>query len=373
MKIVYIVNTRMPNQRAHGFQIAKTCEKFAAMGNDVLLLHPYRKNDLTQDIFDYYGLQRNFKAETIFSIDVIVLSRLIGFLAFYLQSLLFSLALLFRKFDKDSVIYTRDIFIVFLFQIKGHKVVYNVHNWSKKRELFSKLLNKNIKIVSNSEGTKRKMMEEGFTHVIAVPNGVDIGEYNTVADVSETRKKLNLPIDKKIAMYVGNLYQWKGIDVILEASRLMKEARVLFVIVGGDTDDLKKYSEKVVGVSNVLFVGHKRREDVPLYVRSADVLLLPNSAVTEESRSQTSPIKMFEYMASSVPIIASSLPSIQEVLNSDSALLIEPDSPVALAQGIEEVLNNQSLAKKKAEKALADVKKYTWDEYAKKIIQFIES
>lgn len=373
MKIVYIVNTRMPNQRAHGFQIAKTCEKFAALGNDVLLLHPYRKNDVTENIFDYYGLQRNFKAETVSSIDVIVFSHIIGFLAFYLQSLLFSLVLIFKNFDNDSVIYTRDIFIAFLFQVKGHRVVYNVHNWSKKRELFSKLLNKNIKIICNSDGTKRKMIEEGFTRVIAVPNGVDTEEYNSVMDIQQVRSSLKLPVAKKIAMYVGNLYKWKGIDVILETARLVDMADILFVVVGGDIDDLKQYTQKAAGTDNVLFVGHKQKREIPSYIRSADVLLLPNSAVTEESRSQTSPIKMFEYMASGVPIIASNLPSIREVLNEENSFLVEPDSPKALAEGLKEILNNRPLAKKKAEKALADVKKYTWDEYAKKIIQFIES
>ncbi len=361
----------MPSQRAHGFQIAKTCEKFAALGNDVSLLHPYRKNDLTEDIFNYYGLKRNFKVEVIPSLDVIVLSRYIGFLAFYLQSFLFSLALIFRKFDKNSIIYTRDIFIALIFQMKNYAVAYNVHNWSKKRKLFSKLLNREMKIVCNSEGTKRKIMEEGFTRVIAVPNGVDIEDYGIMEDVLGVRKRLNLPINKKIVMYVGNLYQWKGVDVMLRAAKFMEEKDIVFVIVGGDEDDIKKYTQKTADITNVLFVGHKQKKDIPLYIKSSDVLLLPNSAITEESRYHTSPIKMFEYMASGVPIIASNLPSIREILNEENSFLVQPDSPKTLAEEIQIVFDNLAFAKKKAEKARIDVQKYTWDEYAKKILHFI--
>lgn len=373
MKIVYIVNTRMPSQRAHGFQIAKTCEKFAALGNEVSLLYPYRKNDLTEDIFNYYGLQRNFKVEMLGSVDFILMSRFLGVLAFYLQSFLFSCALIFRKFDEDSIIYTRDIFIALIFQVKGHITVYNVHNWSRKRELFSRLLNKKMKIVCNSEGTKRKMVENKFRNILSVPNGVDIEEYAIPFSREDVRRKVNLPGDKKVVTYVGNLYRWKGVDTLLGAARLIPDENVLFVIVGGDEDDLKAYAKKAESIKNILFVGHKQKKEIPLYLKSADVLILPNSAITEESMHHTSPIKMFEYMASGVPIVASNLPSIREVLNTDNAFLAEPDAPQSVAGEIKKVFENPLTAKEKADQALEDVKKYTWDEYAKKIINFIQS
>ncbi|MDP2705036.1 MAG: glycosyltransferase family 4 protein [Patescibacteria group bacterium] len=373
MKIVYIVNTRMPNQRAHGFQIAKTCEKFAALGNEVSLLYPYRKNDLTEDIFDYYGVQRNFKTETLGSVDFILMSRFLGVLAFYLQSVWFSFALIFKKFDEDSIVYTRDIFVAFIFQVKKYETIYNVHNWSKKREIFSRLLNKEIKVVCNSEGTKRKIVENGFKRVIAVPNGVDIEEYDMTADRENIRRKLNLPVDKKIAMYVGNLYRWKGVDTLIEAARAIQDPDILFVIVGGDEDDLKTYSQKADGIKNILFAGHKQKKEIPLYLKSSNVLLLPNSAATEESVHHTSPIKMFEYMASGVPIVASDLPSVKEVLNEGNAILVTPDDPASLAEGIRKVLENQTDALAKAQHAYEDVKKYTWREYAVKIMNFLKS
>ena len=76
-------------------------------------------------------------------------------------------------------------------------------------------------------------------------------------------------------------------------------------------------------------------------------------------------------MASGVPIIASNLPSIREILNEENSFLVQPDSPKTLAEEIQIVFDNLAFAKKKAEKARIDVQKYTWDEYAKKILHFI--
>lgn len=374
MKIIYIVNTRMPNQRAHGFQIAKTCEKFAELGHRVELWYPKRKSDLDEDVFSYYGLKRNFKTEEIPGPDAIILDRYIGPLAYYVQSFLFALKLFFRKLSRGALVYTRDFFAAFIFGLRGYDAVYNVHNWSGGRELFYKFfllfLAKKPRAVCNSEGTRKMVGRAGFGDSIAVPNGVDLEDYATLGDQKALRKGLGLPADKKIVMYVGNFYPWKGVSVVLDCARSLTErGDIVFVVVGGDEDDLKKY---IPGAPpNVIFAGHQVKKVVPRYLKAADVLLLPNIAATKESINYTSPIKMFEYMAADRPIIASDLPSLREVLNEDNALIVPPGRPEALARGIERILTDGSLARRISGQALIDVKKYTWDEYAKKILNFL--
>jgi glycosyltransferase involved in cell wall biosynthesis len=70
--------------------------------------------------------------------------------------------------------------------------------------------------------------------------------------------------------------------------------------------------------------GFKEKQRIPEYQMAADMLVLPNIPSTKESEKYTSPIKMFEYMASGVPIIASDMPSLREVLNDHNATLIPP-------------------------------------------------
>lgn len=365
----------MPTDKAHGYQISKTCEKFAALGNEVELLVPNRKNYVADDLFDYYGLKKNFNVTKIPCPDVIFLSHYIGALAFYAQTFFFSAKLFIKKVERESLIYSRDIFSILIFRLRGFDVVYNAHNWSKKMKWFMKIfLNKDLKIVCNSEGTRKQIAKDGFANSIAVPNGVDLEEFDNLEDKFEIRKNFELPADKKIIMYVGHLYEWKGVGVVLDSAKLLRDKKdAIFVIVGGDEEERKEYTAKIIneGVKNMLFLGHKLKKDIPRYLKSADVLLLPNIATTKESVNYTSPIKMFEYMASGVPIIASNLPSIREILNKKNSFLVEPNNPKAIVGGIEKLLSDSIFAENIAGSAKKDVKKYTWDEYAKKILNFI--
>lgn len=376
MKIIYIANTLMPTDKAHGYQISKTCEKLASFGNEIKLLVPNRKNHVSDDLFEYYGLKRNFSIEKILGPDVIFLGHYIGSLAFYLQSLFFSVKLLFKEVEKESIIYSRDVLPVLVFKLRGFSIAYNAHNWSKKRKWFLRIfLGRNIKIVCNSEGTKKQIAQDGFYNLIAIPNGVDIEEFDSLDDKFEIRKKFSLPTDKKIVMYTGHLYGWKGVSVIIDTANLLsKRDDIFFVIIGGDKIEQYKYLKLVrdKDINNVLFLEHKLRKEIPKYLTSADILLLPNTNVNKESVEYTSPIKMFEYMASGVPIIASDLLSLREVLNESNAMLIEPNNPYILAYKIEKLLNDNTFSEYIANNARNDVKKYTWDKYASNLIDFLE-
>lgn len=100
----------------------------------------------------------------------------------------------------------------------------------------------------------------------------------------------------------------------------------------------------------------------------ADVLVLPNKSGWRESELFTSPMKLFEYMASGKPVVASSLPSIREILSDNNAFLVQPNNPAELARGIETLISNPELGKKLAAQALADVAQYSWEMRAKKIL-----
>jgi glycosyltransferase involved in cell wall biosynthesis len=91
------------------------------------------------------------------------------------------------------------------------------------------------------------------------------------------------------------------------------------------------------------------------------VLVLPNppSAI---SREFTSPLKLFEYMASGRPIVASDLPAMREVLRHEhNALLFEPGNAPALTAAIRRIKEDPDLGARMARQAYADVHAYTWD------------
>jgi len=88
------------------------------------------------------------------------------------------------------------------------------------------------------------------------------------------------------------------------------------------------------------------------------------------SRYFTSPLKLFDYMAAGVPIVASDLPALREVLtDEENALLVPPGEPDGLARAIERLLGDPALADCLRGRAFADVAAYTWDRRAERIIE----
>ena len=112
------------------------------------------------------------------------------------------------------------------------------------------------------------------------------------------------------------------------------------------------------------FVGQVDPTQVPALLRSVDVLALPNTP-GRASSAYTSPLKLFEYMASGRPIVASDLPALREVLGPDTnAVLVEAGNPEALASGLARVLGDPALASRLAAQARDNVREWTWDKRA---------
>jgi len=149
---------------------------------------------------------------------------------------------------------------------------------------------------------------------------------------------------------------------------------LLIVGDGEELNKLKKITEKEKLQNRVRFVGHIPHSEVTKFLTKAKVLVLPNIEDNLDSSSLfTSPLKLFEYMATGIPIVASDIKSLKEILkHEESAYLVKPGDPVALAQGIRKVLSDEKLKNKISLRAKEEVVKYTYSERAQKIKQLIE-
>ena len=86
-----------------------------------------------------------------------------------------------------------------------------------------------------------------------------------------------------------------------------------------------------------------------------------------------SPLKLFEYMASRRPIVASDFPVLHEILTHEkNVLFVEPDNSNELVASISRLKNDKSLSHKISERAFIDVKEYTWERRVMKVIDFFE-
>jgi glycosyltransferase involved in cell wall biosynthesis len=374
MNILYIANARIPTEKAHGIQIMKMCEAFAVADNEVELVIPRRINHIKECPFGYYGVRENFKITKLPCLDLIFLDKYIGHLGMWVESFTFNISvfccLLFKKVD---IIYTRDKFLL-PFVLFKKNIVFEVHAFPKNYFLYERFIKRCKKIITITQGLKNLFIkkEVNENNILVAPDGVDFKKFNISLNKEECRKKLNLPTDKKIVLYTGHLYRWKGVDVLAEASKFLPENYLVY-FVGGTEEDIKKFKFRYSKLESIQVIGHRPYSEIPCWLKAADVLVLPNSKKEEISREWTSPIKLFEYMASSRPIVASDLPSIREILNKNNSILVEPDDPGSLANGIKEVLEIPSLSHNISDCALREIKKYTWQERAKKISKFINN
>jgi len=178
-------------------------------------------------------------------------------------------------------------------------------------------------------------------------------------------------------IYAGQLYPWKGVGTAVAAMQHLPEYR-LTIVGGNDHEQLKRLREQAVtcGVDGrVAFAGHVAPPMVKEYLARAraGVVPLPSEGYPK-ARQFTSPLKLFEYMAAGVPTVASDLPSTREVLrDGENAILVAPDDPRALAEGVRRVLADPRLARRLADNALRDVQQFSWRRRAERILAFMAS
>ncbi|MEK7531789.1 MAG: glycosyltransferase family 4 protein [Patescibacteria group bacterium] len=369
MKILYIANIRLPTEKAHGIQIMKTCEALSDLGHQVELLVPRRFNRLKEDPFSYYGVRRNFSIRRIFCLDFTRLGR-VGFLV---ELFSFSEFVFWKTiFQKADAYYGRDTLPLLYLSIWKKNIFWEAHK-GERSFVANALLKRASKIIAISEGIKDFFVSKGVSSskIFVIPDAVDVSLFDIETSRKEARRLLGFPQEKKIVTYSGSLslYEWKGVDVFFEASKILED--VLFLVVGGSQEEVKKLEGEVS--KNVRFVGQVPHRKIPLYLKASDVLVLPNKKGNEVSERFTSPMKLFEYMASDVPIVASRLPSIEEVVSEKEVFFFEPNNSKSLAEQILFVFGHEEEAMKKASLAKEKSKEYSWEKRVQKIVFSIKN
>ncbi len=182
----------------------------------------------------------------------------------------------------------------------------------------------------------------------------------------------SLKINGSIIMYVGNLEKYQGIDLLLGSFKLVldKIADAHLVIVGGSVEDIKAYEglSSQLGINtNVHFVGQKPVSQLGSFLSQADVL------VSSRIQGENTPMKIYSYLDSGRPLVATCLPTHTQVLDNQIALLVQPE-PKAMADGIISLIDDIDLATALAFRAKERVKKeYSFKAFQKKLLGFYES
>ncbi|KKK42880.1 hypothetical protein LCGC14_3169390 [marine sediment metagenome] len=152
---------------------------------------------------------------------------------------------------------------------------------------------------------------------------------------------------------------------MIESAKRVTEhhKNVSFVLVGGNTIQVNRYKQKVyeIGLSRYfVFTGQVRPNTITLFVKLADILVSPRI------KGDNTPLKIYSYLRSGKPVVATNHPTHTQVLDDTVALLTEC-RPEAFADGINKLINNTELRQKLSTNALILAEtKYSFETYLSK-------
>jgi rhamnosyl/mannosyltransferase len=199
--------------------------------------------------------------------------------------------------------------------------------------------------------------------VSVVANGCDVPADRTFPGLATERPPR--------VLYAGQLYPWKGVDVLVDAVARVPGARL--VILGGlpgeaDAGRVRARAEALGIADRVELRGMVPQPEVAGELARARVVAVPVRR-TEMTLRHTSSLKAFEAMAAGRPIVASDLPSSREFLrHGENAWLVPPDDPVALAEGLARLLGDDALSERIARAAFGDAVAFSWDARARRLM-----
>ena len=352
MKLAYFSGSTLPSRQANSVHVMKMCRSFASLDHEVTL---YATGET--DVFDYYGVEKNFNICTVKRPNI---RGLIGILFAYR---------IVRAAKKESfdTIYSRNLYASFFSRKLNIPFIFEVHgmpNNALQLIAFKKIIkSKNlIKLVVISTALKKIILEN-----IPEAQTVQIQVAHDAADL----KPLPPSNSKRLTLaYVGSLYQGRGIDLILTIAAKLPQYD--FHIIGGSDQEVSFWQKQKT--SNIVFHGFIPHSQLDQLTAKSDILLAPYQEGTKtiggiDSTQWMSPLKIFESMASGKALISSNLPVLKEVLEHNyNSILIPPNDTEAWVEAITQ-LEDENVRQRLADNALDDIKtKYTWFERAKLVL-----
>lgn len=396
-EIFFITKISMPGKRGVCFAIAQMCQAFAQNGHQVELILPNREIDQSlrnENFWDYFQIGKNVFG--IKKLPVVTLPQLgsLEFIISHLRELVlgwsFSLMVFFYLWSaRRSYVHLftecKELLVLLrlLFWIYNPRVIYEVHILPQ--NFYERVLDwlgspRADTVVATTRTIARHYRQAGRS-VIVLPNGINLEDFDYLTPKIEIRQTLKVPLDRIIIGYGGRFVtdkMEKGIPELIKAFTVLKQKHknILLLCVGGPLKYVDKYrilaQKSGLNSNEAIFLDHVPPKTLYQYMRIFDVCVMPFPDNSHFAHIM-SPLKLFEYMASKNPIVATDLPSVREILtNGETAILAKPGDSNDLARIITLLINDEKLRERLAQKAFRLVSKsHTWRKRQAKITVLI--
>nr|CRH07488.1 putative GT4 [Candidatus Magnetococcus massalia] len=373
LKVAYVASLDLPdNRRAHAMQMLKNGQAMAQCVEDFEFITDvwwHNRKRLTPEVMGaFYGITHPFP------IIGMPLRRFAGSNIPWLRQLYFKAAAWRCKLRGVDFIYTRTYPLVKESLKRGLATVVEIHSPPGRTPELDAMLPlmqhpKLLAFTTISQPLADRYREAGVPaeKLLVLPDGVDLERFAQPLTTAQARQKLGLDPQRPMGVYVGHLYDGRGIDTMLEAARRLPG--VDFHIVGGYPKDIARWQQEANGLPNMRFAGFVENEQVPLHLWAGDFLMMPygNGCATKEWMS---PLKLFEYMAAQRPIISSDFPILREVISHEQeGYFAPPDDGPAWAQAIETLMADAALRQRMAEQGFQKVQAFSWKRRMEQVLE----
>jgi len=261
---------------------------------------------------------------------------------------------------------------------KVSKIIYRVGGWAfnDPRSFLSKAFYKFIEkfsakwkdiIIFNSEHDRKQAIKLGIKpkqKIITIYNGIDVDKLEFLSKEKAREKLLQdtryprsydgagkIQDTNHLIGTIANLYKTKGLEHLIKAAKLSlakvssADQQIKFVVIGEgmEREKLENLIKKYNLEKNFFLVG--AISDAYKYLKAFDIFVLP-------SVKEGFPWTILEAMAAEVPIIATKVGGVPEIIqNNQSGIIVEPKNPKQLAEAIKELIKSPELRKKLTQKA----------------------
>jgi len=359
MNIAFVSASVVPSRYANSVHVMKLCAAFAELGH-VVRLYAVQGEPHT-DPYNQYDVPRSFSISFVEKPSTPVL-----------RAIVHSSALRYALRHSDPApdeIHGRIPLGVAAVADLGIPIVYHSHGIPSRqiqrlaeKYVFSRRTFKRLVCISHAlrEDYLRLYPRLAPESVIVAPNGADVSVVAVKALEEWPGRDGCLQVG-----YVGHLYPGRGVDVVVEAA--VRTPEIDYHLVGGTEEDLIHWRSQSLP-KNIYLHGFRPQAALRSIYKRLDVVLAPyqervlSAQGAGDSSRWMSPMKIFEYMAAQVPIIASDLPAIREVLQNDvTALLVPPADVTAWIAAIRVLRDDATMRLRLADSAFQVVStQFTW-------------
>ncbi len=370
MKIVYISTAEVPSSRANSLQVMKVCQALVQLGEQVQLYLPDDHSATWEQLEEMYGLTQRFPI-------IRFPSRA------FLRRFDFTIACLLRAREEGAdLVYTRMVWTALISRMAGFKTVLEMHDiptgrmgpmvyrWYLRARKPGLTVYITLALKELADKSMKARARDG--EYLIAPDGVDLERFEGLPNPVKARSTLGLQ-ETLTAVYTGGFYEGRGLEILEPLAQAFPQVQFLWI--GGNEEQVTTWRKRLDSkdVRNVLLTGFVQNSRLPLYQAAADVLLMPYSSSFGGSGGGdiarvSSPLKMFEYLASGRAILASDIPVLREVLTEKNACFYQPENFEDLCVKFSSLISNNALRSRYAVAARTSVGAYDWKERMKRII-----